>query len=47
MAVGIIAVLRATAIVATKGDGRFRGDLIVTIVLGFGLLVAGQYLLQR
>ncbi len=47
MAVGIIAVLRATAIVATKGEGRFPADVIVTSVLGFGLLVAGQYLLQR
>jgi hypothetical protein len=47
MALGVILILRAAAIVATKGDGRFRGDPLVTIVLGFGLVLLAQYLLQR
>ena len=47
MAFGVILILRATAIVATKGDGRFRADPLVTMVLGFGLVLLAQYLLQR
>ena len=47
MAIGLILILRATAIVATKGVGRFRGDPLLTMLLGFGLMVLAQYLFQR
>ncbi len=46
MAGGLILILRATFIVATKGAGRFRADPLVTIVLGFGLIQLAQYLLR-
>ena len=45
MTVGVILMLRATAIVATKGQGRFRADPLVSILVGFGLILLGQYLL--
>ncbi|WP_244928521.1 hypothetical protein [Nocardioides sp. W7] len=45
MAVGVILMLRATAIVATKGEGRFHADPLVSILVGFGLILLGQYLL--
>ncbi|HET7352322.1 MAG TPA: hypothetical protein VFJ28_15425 [Marmoricola sp.] len=44
--IGVILVLRATAIVATKTTGRFTGDPIITTTLGFGLILVGQYLLR-
>lgn len=37
MAFGVVLILRATAIVVTKGDGRFRADPLITMLLGFGL----------
>lgn len=46
MAFGVILILRATAIVATKGDGRFRPDPLITMLLGFGLVLLAQYLFQ-
>ena len=35
MVTGVVLVVRAIAIVATKGGGRFRADPLVSIVLGF------------
>lgn len=46
MALGVLLILRATVLVATKGAGRFRADPLVTIVLGFALLLFAQYLLR-
>lgn len=46
MAVGVAAVLRATVIVATKGNGWFRGDPMITLMAGFGLILLGQSLLR-
>lgn len=46
MAVGLMGVLRAVAIVATGGEGRFPLDPLVSLVLGFGLLLLGQALLD-
>ena len=45
MGVGIVGVLRAVANVASGGEGRFRFDPVVSIVLGFGLILLGQALL--
>lgn len=45
MAIGIGLILRATAIIATKGGGRFRADPLITLFVGFGLILLGQYLL--
>lgn len=46
MVIGVIFVLRATVIVATKATGRFAADPLVTMALGFGLILLGQYLLR-
>lgn len=46
MVVGVLLILRATVIVAIKGAGRFRADSLVTMVVGFGLILLAQYLLQ-
>jgi hypothetical protein len=45
MALGLVGMLRAVAIVATRGEGRFPLDPLVSIVLGFGLILLGQALL--
>ena len=45
MTVGVLLLLRATAIIATRGGGRFRADPLITMMLGFGLILLGQYLL--
>lgn len=45
--VGVLLILRATAIVVTKGEGRFRADPLVTMVLGFGFVLLAQYLIDR
>lgn len=47
MVLGVILILRATAIVVSKGVGRFRADPLATMVLGFGLVLLAQYLLDR
>lgn len=47
MVLGIILILRATGIVVSKGEGRFRADPLVTMVLGFGLVLLAQYLFSR
>ena len=46
LALGLVGMLRAVAIVATGGEGRFRFDPVVSIVLGFGLILLGQALLS-
>ena len=46
IAIGVILVLRATAIVTTKTTGRFTGDPIITTAIGFGLILLGLYLLR-
>jgi hypothetical protein len=46
MAIGLVGMLRAAAIVATGGEGRFPLDLLVGMVLGFGLILLGQALLD-
>lgn len=47
MALGLVGMLRAVAIVATGGEGRFSLDQLVSIVLGLGLglILLGQVLL--
>ena len=45
MALGLVGMVRAVAIVATGGEGRFPLDPLVSIVLGFGLILLGQVLL--
>ncbi len=45
MALGMISVLRATAIIATSGQGRFRFDPWLSLLLGFTLILLGQALL--
>jgi hypothetical protein len=45
LALGLVGMLRAVAIVATGGEGRFPLDPLVSIVLGFGLILLGQALL--
>ena len=45
MALGLVGMLRAVAIVATGGEGRFPLDPLVSMVLGFGLILLGQALL--
>ena len=45
MALGLVGLLRAVAIVATGGEGRFPLDPLVSLVLGFGLILLGQALL--
>ncbi len=44
MALGMISVLRAVAI-ATSGQGRFRFDPWLSLLLGFTLILLGQALL--
>jgi hypothetical protein len=46
MAIGVILVLRTTVIVTTKTTGRFTGDPVITMTLGLGLILLGQYLLR-
>ena len=46
IAIGVILVLRATAIVTTETTGRFTGDPIITTAIGFGLILLGLYLLR-
>lgn len=45
MALGLVGMLRAVAIVVTGGEGRFPLDPLVSIALGFGLILLGQALL--
>ena len=45
MAVGLVGMLRAVAIVAAGGEGRFPLDPLVSRVLGFGFMLLGQVLL--
>ena len=45
MAVGLVGVLRAAAIVATGGEGRFRFHPLFSFVSGAGLTLLGQALL--
>ena len=44
MTVGLVGMLRAVGIVATGGEGRFPLDPLVSIGLGFGLIMLGQAL---
>ena len=46
MVIGVILLLRATVIVTTKAMGRFAADPLITMALGFGLILLGQYLLR-
>lgn len=46
MGLGLVGMLRAVAIVATGGEGRFPLDPFVSIVLGFGVILLGQVLLS-
>ena len=43
---GLLAVLRATLIVARGSVGRFRLDVPLSLIGGFALILAGQRLLQ-
>lgn len=45
MALGVVGMLRAVAIVATGGVGRFPLDPLISIVLGFGLILLGRAVL--
>ena len=47
LAVGTLLMLRSAVIVGAKSAGRFRGDPLVSLVVGFALLLFGQYLLAR
>lgn len=47
LAVGTLLMLRSVIIVAAKSAGRFRGDPLVSLVVGFALILFGQYLLAR
>ena len=47
MAIGIVAVLRATLVIARRGAGRSRLDLPISILGGFCLILVGQALLTR
>ena len=44
MGLGLGLVLRAAFVVTTDGQGRFRADPWVTGLLGFALILIGQYL---
>jgi hypothetical protein len=46
MGLGLALVLRATFVVAVGGQGRFRADPWVTSLLGFALILAGQFLFR-
>jgi hypothetical protein len=46
MGIGLVATLRAVAIVTIGGEGRFPLDPLISIVLGFGLIMVGQALLR-
>ena len=46
MTIGLMGILRAVAIVATGGEGRFPLDPFVSLLLGFGLVLLGQALLD-
>jgi cell division protein FtsW (lipid II flippase) len=46
MVVGVLLILRSTVVVATKGEGRFRADPLVTMMVGFALVLLAQYLLR-
>ena len=41
LVLGVLLVLRATAIIATGGEGRFRFDPLVSALLGFALILLG------
>ena len=45
MGIGLVGMLLAVAIVTTGGEGRSSLDPLVSIVLGFGLILLGQALL--
>jgi hypothetical protein len=47
MALGLALVLRATFMVTVGGEGRFRFDPWLTSLLGFALMLTGQYLFPR
>jgi uncharacterized membrane protein len=47
MSVGVLAVLRAAFIVTVKGRARFRTDPWSSLVVGFTLILLGQYLFTR
>ena len=44
---GVLLVLRATFLVSTKSNGRFRGDTWASLGGGFGLIYLGQFILGR
>lgn len=46
LTLGVTIVLRAVAIIASGGMGRFRSDPAVSVVAGFALILLGQWLLQ-
>jgi len=46
MAVGLAGVLRAVVLVSTGGAGRFPLDPWVSVVIGFGLILLGQAMLD-
>ena len=46
LGVGLLLVLRAVAIVAGGGEGRFAFDVLISTLLGFGLIGTGIGLLQ-
>ena len=47
MGVGLLCVLRAAVIVAVGGNGRFRFDPWISLILGSCLILIGQYLLRH
>jgi hypothetical protein len=46
MAIGLVAMLRATLLVARGQAGRSRLDLPLSFAGGFGLILVGQALIQ-
>lgn len=47
LALGTVCIVRGAAIVAVGSAGRFRGDPAASLIVGFGLALAGQLLLTR
>lgn len=46
MAIGVLLILNAIVTVLTNKPGRLPLNPLVTIVLAFGLILLGQYLLR-
>lgn len=46
LGLGVVAVVRSALIVAANGSGSFRGDLLLSVLGGFGLIYLGQYLID-